>query len=911
MMDRKFAHDKSARAFTLLGVIYLTGYGWLLAHSDLLPYVTDNNETFSSIVHAANIYHFGIGKTFGLTDEAYGFSAAAHPYVYTHQGNFPRLFALLLYSLGARSAESQIILTTFTIGFLGVCFAFSYFSRITNNTFAIIFCLLLMSDYVMFAQWQVNTWQVWHVFFFFSSLLWIDRLGMTRSPRWMVLGVINFACLSYYEILFSVFVITFCGLYATYRYQKKIGALARASAILVGGPAIGAAILVAQNVAYLGWGNFLLDLELTYTGRNRASDGANFLQRLEAFYDQNHIVFWHNIVDASYLRSLPEMARHFFDFSLIVYTPLLVLAAIVVSLAYLIGSARLAHKPVTSATSTNELCPNAKVERPFDLSNNSLYLAAAFTTFAAAVLIDSAVIGIVGIDMSINLVALKVAALLPLFFVTRKAFDWLLRSDPTITFQHIMRAVLFLLLAAAFIRAQQRFYDPSYIPLWEYLAEEFGSIHLLQLSIITTVWVVTRMMLARPAPASGAPVWLGGQLGILGPYLLCGVVAYIVTAFLLPGYLKTVYLERFAPLTIFFHLVPFALLIYVLAGYASNEVRHNFQHWRSRHREHHLAATWRAWRVGKHFFTTAAETLMAVAVFGVTVAYWVALQSVYFKLLPPDYFSFLRILKEAPFKGASFAVNTYAAPIAVATGTWAYFDPLIGEDLMESTENGFEIRRDLRLLWLADKDINRDYLEPEYFLCIKSQYLKTEINSLYLRIPPFGCSTLPLTKDSTSGMHSPPTALSHKLVAADQSGRDSWAIVKMDWDYAPYLEGLDAVGHKIAVKAFTRFESQPEQEPQIAFDFQYRFTQQQGKTEYRSLFSLYAARDGIVECARAQDVRLSVTSYRAEDLILPIDFRGIASIGVTPRTETKSGKEYRSEPISIGKRRGSCTSEGA
>src|SRR5687768_5338062 len=103
MRSPPFAQQLTPYAwFLLLAVVYFALYGAFLVYADFLPYVTDNNETFSSIVHAANIYHFGVAQTFGLTDEAYGLSAAAHPYVYTHQGNFPRFFALALYALGAR-----------------------------------------------------------------------------------------------------------------------------------------------------------------------------------------------------------------------------------------------------------------------------------------------------------------------------------------------------------------------------------------------------------------------------------------------------------------------------------------------------------------------------------------------------------------------------------------------------------------------------------------------------------------------------------------------------------------------------------------------------------------------------------------------------------------------------------------
>lgn len=877
--------------FLLLGMVYFALYGALLLYSDFLPYVTDNNETFSSIVHASNIYHFGVGKTYGLTDEAYGLSAAAHPYVYTHQGNFPRFFALMLYAFGARSAESQIFLTTFTIGLVGVGFAFRYFSVATNNLFALIFCLLLISDYVMFAQWQVNTWQLWHVFFFFSSLLWVHRLGESRTGRWLAVGVLNFACLFYYEILFTVFVVTFCGVYAAYRYRGDFGALARACAILAGGPALGAAVLVAQSVAYLGWNNFMLDLQLTYTGRNQATSGADLLRQLETFYEENHIVFWHNLVDAGYLRSPLQMARYFIDSSLLVYSPFLIVGAVASCLAWLLR----VHFMRQAASKRLEI--GEGVDGRPKASERSLLLAAAFTTFAAATLIDLSFMGSPENDTSANLLALKIVVLPLIFVATKKDFGSLLGSNAAITFGQIMGTLVFLLLSAAFVRVQQSLYDLSYAPLWGYVGTHFTSPQLLQFCIIAIVWLLARRILGEPAhsTASGS----GWRLGMLGPYLVCGLVAYAATAFILPGYLKTVYLDRFAPLTVFFHLVPFALLIYVLSASAWPYVVYG-----GRSNVFHKVYASGSRKAAQNLSRTSPTGVIAVAALAVVVAYWIGLQAAYTKLLPPDHFSFLTRLKAPPFKGASFAVNTYAAPIAVATGNWAYFDPILGQDLTLPTEYGFEVKRDLRLLWLADKEINRNYLEPDYFLCINPQGLKSAIDSLrrFIRAP--GCSGLPLARTST---HRPPPSLNHTVVLADQSNRDGWAVVKLDWDYPPYLRQLSAVPMDDATRVAVRTRQSPAT-ARITFDIDYRYAQQKGKPEAGTMYALYALKDPAHGCARADEIEPVAQSPQRDNLSLPDTFSGIAKIGVTPRTATKTGREYYSKIFSVGTRNVECTS---
>src|SRR5438045_3611241 len=118
VLVKRAAHDRLLLA--ILTLVYIIIYSGILIVSHGRPYVLDNNESFSTLLHATNMYRFGLGPTAGLTDESNGPDAAQHPYVYTHQGNFPRFWALLLYVLGARSIETQIVITTFTVGAVGL-----------------------------------------------------------------------------------------------------------------------------------------------------------------------------------------------------------------------------------------------------------------------------------------------------------------------------------------------------------------------------------------------------------------------------------------------------------------------------------------------------------------------------------------------------------------------------------------------------------------------------------------------------------------------------------------------------------------------------------------------------------------------------------------------------------------------
>src|ERR1700730_3872299 len=83
--------------------LFLVVCGALIVGSDFLPFGTDNNETFSSLLHARNMVQNGLFSFGGLTNETTSSASSAQAFLYTHQGNFPRFFAYLLYVLGAKS----------------------------------------------------------------------------------------------------------------------------------------------------------------------------------------------------------------------------------------------------------------------------------------------------------------------------------------------------------------------------------------------------------------------------------------------------------------------------------------------------------------------------------------------------------------------------------------------------------------------------------------------------------------------------------------------------------------------------------------------------------------------------------------------------------------------------------------
>lgn len=320
-------------------VAYLVLYAALLVWTNGYPYGLDNNESYSSWWHARSLYENGIAQTKGLTDEVFATHPAASPYIHSHQGNFPRLFTFLLYALGARSIESQIWITTFTVGLAAMLLAFRFLSLLGGTRFATVACLVLQSNYLLFAQWQVSLYNVWHAFFFFSSLLCVQHAGTARRARWFALTALNFAALFYWEYVFTAFVVCLCALYAIFLHGRHGKILLLGIAAIATGAAIAAGTLLLQLTAYMGWEAVMEDVRLTLTARNTAADPA-LLERVTTFYREHRIIFWHNFLDAGPLRTWSAFWSSLYGHQLAYYSRPLLLVLLPLITGWLLGAIR-------------------------------------------------------------------------------------------------------------------------------------------------------------------------------------------------------------------------------------------------------------------------------------------------------------------------------------------------------------------------------------------------------------------------------------------------------------------------------------------------------------------------------------------------------------------------------------------
>lgn len=687
-------------------LVYLVTVTIVLIQTRGLPYGLDNNESFSSAIHARNLATYGVGRSFGLTDESYGTSPAAHPFIHSHQGNFPRIFTFGLYELGAHRIEAQIVATTYTIGLLGIIVAFLFFAESINPLFATLACLVFISDYFLFGQWQLNTYRVWHCFFFFSSLLCVRRCLGQPTKGTLALAVCNFAGLCYWEYVFAFYVLLVaCGYAGLMGWRTPRRVLTFFGSALAGG-AVAAPVLGLQLAAYMGWSNVMMDVSYTLHARNSSVD-SEFSAKVTAFYAQHKVLFWPNYMDASKLRNAATFWDSLIGHQLQYYSPWLASTMLIVAMGwFLMWAVRAGFGHPSGAP-----LPTA-VRRGVAIGAVAALLAAA---------------------------------------------GWLIARQPV-------------------------WYDGLQAPVWR----EAGWAGWAAPGVFLTALVVVLGMMPVLGPHCAAVLTELPRIRCLFAFLLAGLLGYLATYRVFTGYVFSGYLNRQAPLLVFLSDPLLALVPYTLVL----PLRHiPWARWRE---------AWANSRNGSGIFRLLAAALLLVL--GVN---WLRLQREYLKIIPLDHFRFIKRLAEAPYRHASFVVNTYAAPVAYQTQSWAYFEPAFFLGGIRLTAHGFEKARDPSYQWLADLETNPAYAKPDYALIIRPT---TWSDGLADRLAFLAGKAVATDNEQRDGLLSraarPFSAYLHnRLVETDAGpGPGTFTIIKLDWDYPAYLLPLPSKDSELAAE---------------------------------------------------------------------------------------------------------------
>jgi hypothetical protein len=153
----------------------------------------------------------------------------------------------------------------------------------------------------------------------------------------------------------------------------------------------------------------------------------------------------------------------------------------------------------------------------------------------------------------------------------------------------------------------------------------------------------------------------------------------------------------------------------------------------------------------------------------------------------------------------------------------------------------------------------------------------------------FDCAQFPLVRRIETKRQ---RFLENSVIARDPATPSTWAIVRLDWDFPPFLAPLDGRQSDDRV----RLTVTPTGD-ELAVQVHYRFMQQDDVPEKGSVVRLYASGADKRWCT----LERSTSGTRFS---VPASFRGALRPSVTPRTATKSGTESFGEPVTIGDGRG-------
>jgi hypothetical protein len=730
-----------------IAFIYLVFFGWMLYTSNGMPYVTDNNETYSSIVHAKSISQFGVSESKGLADESYGSSLKAHPYVHSHQGNYPRLFAWIIYELGATNPMQQIVITTFTVGLAAMLLVFTFISRIANPWFAFIFCLVLISDYVFFAQWQVVTYRVWYTFVFFLQFFAIEQYLKKKNVRWALLIVINTTLFCYGELIFAAFLGLFSFFWLTLRGWHDKKQFFWGVFCLIVGLLVAIFTLVAQGIGYLGVDNFLRDVQLTFFARNNFDTEIIAISEISKFYKEHNVVFWENVISRNQFIGHQPFFRSIFSSFMLVYSPLISIFFGVLVLNYIIN------------LGLPKIYQNVAGKLIQFRSHSTIFTAVGqylFTSLAIASLIWA------GSRIANSYYGLSFNAWwLPILAIEIVVFSWIIKSLGNYAIFHFNFMVFFTVAASNLL---PYFISNVYKPYW---------IDMHGIQIIQSIIVLPPLFFVV-STFSSSQVWRSNNTStrivqILTPvpqvlkFILTGLLAYAIVYSLSPGYVYSGYISRYAPFLVFIFDLLIAIAFYQLIYFFYNCL---------------FIKSSLVNQLSKSIFSYLALTLLFLM-----ISFWLGFQYSLVRKLPPTHLPVLEKLNSPPYKDSSFIVNTYAAPVAVQTGGWAYMDPNIDKALSIKVNGEDRLLGDKRYLWFADKNSNDEYKKPDYFICFLGQDVGTILRDITSKGNFRGCLDFQLVKLALNSKYSNRElrVVEYDKLGEQKTGVVSWAIVKFDW----------------------------------------------------------------------------------------------------------------------------------
>jgi len=682
---------------------YVILYSFFLIHTNFLPYGMDNNETWSNLAHAKNAYDYGFSKSKGLADEAQDFTGnhpERHPLVHTHQGDFPRLIPTVLYFCGFHSPESHILLLTFTVGLSGVLAAYFLIARIAGAPVAALFCLFMMTDYLMFAQWQVNTWRVWQGFFFFGSLLATDRISRGNEMwfDWVALFLL-IAATFYSELVFASFVFSTIIAYAILQdCAHKTGKTLKIFINSTLGAVAAVTTLIIQLIKYYGIDSLLEDAKYTITARNFLTDPGYQKSAID-FLKSKNVLFLQNFTDGDY-HNIKWLLSTFFNFIIGTWSPKLVQLTILTlfPVASFYIFTKLIQSPIFSKI-TAYIFPTNEKNKLDILSKNiikNVGKLGALICYCISITISAALLIILLLKKELSYSTLaneSIVLIIPVvcfgvFIAIISLIPLVLEGKKYNAFNIFVLSILIFISSVSTFRYSSNFtiLESFYRCIYNiYLPNGIFVLICAAIIFLMPVFLLSDFKFRLPNGFSPIRVIF---------LLVSCFIGFIVAWAWSPGYLKSGYLDRFCPIATYpLYILPaLSLYLYISFSLAIIYKKYNTS------------------KYGRKIFTS-----ISIVISVLFVCMWIRVQIVSLEIIPPHLGKLFKRLQSPDLIGKNILTNNYATPSAFSTkgmGSLAYEYTGVRPGNSKSPLFTYDVSG----LWVADPDKNFYYLQPDIFV---------------------------------------------------------------------------------------------------------------------------------------------------------------------------------------------------
>ncbi len=762
--------------FSIIVLVYILLYAAFLLSTNLLPYAMDNNETWSNLGHAKNAYDYGFTKSKGLADEAHDYTGnhpEMHPLVHTHQGNFPRLLPTFLYYCGLHSPESHILILTFTVGLAGVMAAYFLIARMVGPAVAGLFCLFMMTDYLMFAQWQVNTWRVWQCLFVFGTLLVTDRLCRINARwfdcAWLFLLI---TVISYSELVFASFVFSAVLFYSAFKsWQLHNRRWVVVLVVCLLGMICTAGLFACQLISYYGLSSLIQDARYTISARNMM-ENPEYLQEAIDFMSRNNVLFLKNFSGLDHYHSFDWFINSLFSGVIGSWTPMLFVLVF-------LGITGPAIKVILKSTYVSDIFPiiSFNKQAPSKLVAYQIGISSVFIGWYFLVtnlLKDYLVLN--GCFEMYGKYAFAPGTLLGIIVVILCSFILtlsLIKTSKRITNsqihpQKLYLAGIFLLFISVLISRYSCKHPFEWLPVWRLVLQPQYVTIIYMGGLLGAAFFGTILLLIEDDNLTNKfkKIFINCL-----PLIGAGMAGYIVAWLWSPGYLKTGYLDRCCPiLTYFMYLFP-AFVIYFMYLFGLTILKNAGGKFESENR-------------------SLIFPLLVVVIFLASIlVLWARIQVVSWALIPPNYAQVIKKLTAPEFRGKKITASNYVVPLAFASEGVGSHSTDNGPTLDGKTAPR-PVSLDNGGLWIKEGDkVKQNYI-PDIYIYLDQPYsysyvakrakivLSNEKNEK-------GYLNSPIMQSVVGYCDSP---FRSKAIALDPSKWGAWAVIELDNEKIPYLQ---------------------------------------------------------------------------------------------------------------------------